>query len=116
MQQDDAANWLERLMGGSAEPSLITAWPDDCSMVFAADQMRVAAPGMAMRQIPCLRCERPVAGQPFQLWTLVGPNPCERNYNHLISVSALLHVTCVGLEPDQIADRIRDRAATCFDQ
>ena len=110
------ADWLQQLVNGRPAPEVIGGWPAEETLIFAADTMRIAMPGMTMRSLPCLRCGNAIGADPFQLWTMVGPHPCERNWSHLISVSALLHVTCVGLEPDQVAARIREMTAGCFDQ
>lgn len=92
----------------------MSEWPVDQAMIYAADTFRAAPAGAPMRDLTCLRCELPLQGEPFQLWTLVSPYPCERGGSHLVSVSAALHVTCIGIDIDQIAECIRARSADCF--
>lgn len=116
MAADNDGDWFRELIQGADQVALALGWPEDQTLVFGSEQMRIAMPGTAMRDVDCLRCGAPVQGEPFQLWTMVGPHPCEQGGNHLISVSLLLHVTCIGLNATEIADHMRARTPHCFDQ
>ena len=108
--------WLEDLLADAPGVVIVSEWPAASSLLFAADGLRAAQAGAAMRDVGCLRCDRPVQGEPFQVWTMTGPNPCESNGSHLTSVTALLHFTCMGIDAEEIGALIRARTADCFDQ
>jgi hypothetical protein len=84
--------------------------------MLAGHGARTAPIGSELAFTTCLGCGECVGTDPFQIWTMIGYYPCERSGSHLISVSALLHVKCFGIDADEIAARIRQQSAGCFEQ
>ena len=89
-------------------------WPEGMSQLFHGDAMQTAPPDSALRDLGCVRCQLPLLDEPFNVWTLVSPYPCERSGDHLISVSAALHARCADIEPDELGLLIRDQSQSCF--
>ena len=110
------AAWALPRLAADSPPAFPVEWPDDSALLFSSDSTRTAPAGSDLGLVKCLRCDVPVFSDPFHVWTLVGYYPCQVGSNHLVSVSAVMHVTCRGIGAQEIADRIRVRSTECFDQ
>jgi hypothetical protein len=116
MGPDNHRSWWREVPMRTFPAVASEEWPADCALIFGAEGARTAPAGSALRDVGCLVCRRPMMAWPFQVWTLVGFHPCGRSGDHLISVSGLLHVACIGADTETLADRLRAAAAGCFDQ
>jgi hypothetical protein len=113
---DDNGRWVDDRIAHAPILGVVSEWPADATMIFSAQTFRTAVPGTELRDLSCLRCAAPVQGQPFQVWVLVSPYPCQNTGDHLAAVAGLTHIMCAGLDPVGIAGILEARSAACFGQ
>ena len=73
------------------------------SEVILTDGIAVftAEPGMPLRDLSCIICRRPVAGEPFALHHLAMPELCKAGNPHMISVTVARHMMCERGDDEQ---------------
>lgn len=73
----------------------VTEWTADEMVVIDGLATYTVAPGLALRDVPCILCHRPLASAPFQLHTLVAPVQCASGGAHLYGFTVIWHAGCV---------------------
>lgn len=93
----------------------VLRWPADGIWLAHSDTAYRATQDNPVRDLKCIACRQPIAGQAFTTVAAIVADCCPSDKLHTASLVMLIHADCVIPTGDQITTLVIHVAQTCED-